>query len=217
MNCSGERLPGELNSELVTRAVTFLRSDALVIEPRKMWPPAAIAQLSGRIPPLLQPRPGRALCIYGDAGWGREVARCKYAAGVFSEELVKASAELIASRWKPQPPPQWLTAVPSLRNPLPVYNFAERLASRLGIPFEPVLTKAKETPPQKTMENSSQQLRNVFGAFRLIRRIPKGPVLLVDDIVDSKWTLTVVAWLLLSNGSGPVLPFALASSSVGNN
>lgn len=217
MNCSGERLPTEVASDLVGNAVSFLRSDLLVIEPRKIWPASAVPELRGRIPESLRPRPGRALSVYGDAGWGREVARCKYAAGSFSDQLVEASAELIVSRWKPQPPPECVTAVPSLRNPIPVYNFAERLASRLGIPFEPMLTKVKETPPQKTMENSAQQLRNVFDAFQLIGKLPKGPILLVDDIVDSKWTLTVVSWLLLSNGGGPVHPFALASSAVGNN
>ena len=38
-------------------------------------------------------------------------------------------------------------------------------------------------------------------------------VLLVDDMVDSKWTLTVAAYLLTSNGSGPVHPLALASTA----
>jgi ATP-dependent DNA helicase RecQ len=40
-----------------------------------------------------------------------------------------------------------------------------------------------------------------------------GPVLLVDDIVDSRWTLTVAGWLLRTSGSGPVHPFALAVAS----
>ena len=37
-----------------------------------------------------------------------------------------------------------------------------------------------------------------------------GPVLLVDDLVDSRWTLTVAGSLLREHGAGPVLPFALA-------
>ena len=43
--------------------------------------------------------------------------------------------------------------------------------------------------------------------------VPAGPVLLVDDLVDSGWTLTVAGWLLRKSGSGPVHPFALAASS----
>ena len=63
------------------------------------------------------------------------------------------------------------------------------------------------------MENSAQQVRNVDGAFAadpgLVRT---GPVLLVDDLRDSGWTLTVVADLLRAAGSGPVHPFVLALS-----
>jgi len=38
------------------------------------------------------------------------------------------------------------------------------------------------------------------------------PVLRVDDLVDSRWTLTGVAAALLEAGSGPVSPFVLAKS-----
>ncbi len=46
-----------------------------------------------------------------------------------------------------------------------------------------------------------------------LERLPGGPVLLVDDMVDSRWTLTVAAWLLRSKGSGEVWPLALALTS----
>jgi ATP-dependent DNA helicase RecQ len=155
------------------------------------------------------------LSIYGDAGWGREVARCKYQVGKFNDTLVTASAELITTRWQPQPIPEWITAVPSLRDPRLVYDFARRLADKLGVPFAPVLQKRAERPAQKTMENSAQQLRNVWEAFEIVAPLPSGAVLLIDDVVDSRWTITVVAWLLLTSGSGPVHPFALASSAKG--
>ena len=63
------------------------------------------------------------------------------------------------------------------------------------------------------MANSSQQARNVDGSLRIDGNVPTGPVLLVDDMVDSRWTLTVAAFLLTSNGSGPVYPLALASTA----
>jgi ATP-dependent DNA helicase RecQ len=44
--------------------------------------------------------------------------------------------------------------------------------------------------------------------FAIDGPLPKGAVLLIDDIVDSKWTLTVIAALLRQAGSGPVFPFA---------
>jgi ATP-dependent DNA helicase RecQ len=52
----------------------------------------------------------------------------------------------------------------------------------------------------------------VRGAFEIKSPIPPGPVLLVDDLVDSRWTLTAIGYRLLDAGSGPVLPFALADT-----
>jgi ATP-dependent DNA helicase RecQ len=63
------------------------------------------------------------------------------------------------------------------------------------------------------MQNSSQQWRNLDGAFAVHGPVTAGPVLLVDDTVDSRWTLTLVGGLLREAGSGPVLPVALARSS----
>jgi len=67
-----------------------------------------------------------------------------------------------------------------------------------------------ERPAQKTMANSSQQAHNLDGSLDIRQALPGGPVLLVDDMVDSRWTLTVAAWLLRRHGSGPVWPLALA-------
>ena len=80
----------------------------------------------------------------------------------------------------------------------------------MRLPFLPLLEKIKDTAEQKSMENSTQQARNVDGAFQVSGRPSPGPVLLVDDLVDSRWTLTVAAWLLRSRGSGAVWPLALA-------
>ena len=65
------------------------------------------------------------------------------------------------------------------------------------------------------MQNSAQQVRNVWEAFEVTGDVPDGPVLLVDDLADSKWTLTVVARALLLAGSGPVHPFVLATAIAG--
>ena len=90
-------------------------------------------------------------------------------------------------------------------------NFARRLAVVLGLPFRIVLVKTDDRPEQKTMENSTQQAHNIDGSLALGGQpLPHGPVLLVDDMVDSRWTLTVSAWLLRSNGSEVVWPVALS-------
>jgi ATP-dependent DNA helicase RecQ len=100
-----------------------------------------------------------------------------------------------------------------LHRPELVPNFAGRLAAKLGLPCPLILRKARETRPQKEMQNSVQQVRNLLGAFLVELPVRSGPVLLVDDVMDSGWTLTLLAVLLRESGSGPVYPFALAKAS----
>jgi ATP-dependent DNA helicase RecQ len=85
------------------------------------------------------------------------------------------------------------------------------LAAALGLPFHAVLAKTDARPEQKTMANGTQQARNIDGSLALnSASVPRGSVLLVDDMVDSRWTLTVAAWLLRRSGSGEVWPMALS-------
>jgi ATP-dependent DNA helicase RecQ len=141
----------------------------------------------------------------------------KYQTRSFNDELVQAAARLILDRWRPEPFPQWVTCVPSNRQPTLVSDFAERLAATLNLPFVAAVRKTRDTEPQKMMENSTQQVRNLLGAFSVERDILKAPVLLTDDVIDSGWTLSVVGILLRIGGSGPVFPFALARATAGDS
>ena len=205
-------LPVEASPELVQEAVSFLRRTNLVIQPRRSWPAGGMPEFDvrGNIPSDLQAELGRALCIWRDAGWGDLVRQGKYKDGLFAEELVHACAEIVAN-WRPRPAPEWVTCVPSLRHPDLVPPFAEKLADQLELPFHPVLQKIADRAEQKSMANSTQQARNVDGSLAIsLQSIPKAPVLLLDDMVDSGWTMTVAAWLLRTTGSGKVWPLALA-------
>jgi ATP-dependent DNA helicase RecQ len=197
---------------LLQDAVAFLRRMNLAIDPRKRWPLGGMAQygISGSIPAAQQAQEGRALCVWGDAGWGGLVRQGKYHEQRFADELVTACADLV-EKWGPRPRPVWVTCIPSRRHPDLVPDFARRLAAALGLTFVSVLQKTEDRPEQKTMANSVQQARNVDGALALIAHtLPEGPVLIVDDMVDSRWTLTAAAWLLRSHGSGEVFPLVLA-------
>jgi ATP-dependent DNA helicase RecQ len=207
-------LPETFDAGLAREAVAFLRRTSLPLEPRKQWPTGGLPHMkvSGRIAPEHQARPGRVLCIWGDAGWGALVRQGKSQDGRFPDQLVEASAAIVRT-WAPQPAPVWVACIPSRRHPELVLNFARRLATALNLPFYPVLEKTDDRPAQKQMENSSQQARNVDGSLRIQGSVPTGAVLLVDDMVDSRWTMTVAAYLLLTNGSGPVYPLALASTA----
>jgi len=211
-NCRGVGLPRDLSPELVREAVTFLRRDLRRIEPRKQWAADAVEGLSGAIKPRNEP--GIALSVYGDAGWGREVEAGRHGADSPRPELVDAAARAIQERWSPEPAPAWVTAVPSSAGRgFPVGGFARALASKLDLPYVECFSAKPEGELQEAMLNSVQQLRNAHGKLAIdAAMVRPGPVLLVDDLVDSGWTLTVAGWLLQSNESGPVHPFVLADA-----
>lgn len=207
-------LPTTVNAELVKEAIAFLCRTSLPFEPRKKWPDGGMPQygVKGFIAPGHQAQPGKALCVWGDAGWGGLVRQGKYHDSKFPDELVTACVKMVRE-WNPQPRPTWVTCVPSLRHPDLVPNFAKRLAAALELPFHMVIAKTDERPEQKTMANSTQQARNIDGSLALNGQpVAKGPVLLIDDMVDSRWTLTVSAWLLRQAGSGEVWPMALSQT-----
>ncbi len=214
-NCVGQPLlPTHYSTSLAVQAAGFLRRLDQPIEPRKQWPGNAVVAAygwRGNIPAHLRAEEGRALCLWGDAGWGDLVRQGKQRDGRFADDLVQGAAELIRHRWKPSPMPAWITCVPSQRHSVLVFDFAQRLAQALGLPFVPVVRRIRPTEPQKLMRNNYQQAHNLAGAFTIETwsRLAE-PVLLVDDIVDSRWTFTILAALLREAGSGPVYPFALA-------
>ena len=205
-NCTGDSMDLTFHPREVQRAVDFLRSAKLVIKPRKQFPSGT------RISPDQQLDEGRILARWRDAGWGNLVRSGKQVHGEFDDQLVSAAHDLIR-RWQPHPQPEWVTFVPSRRQPELVAGFAARLASRLGLVCKEVVVKVGDTESQKSMQNSQQQYRNVQNAFEIRGPVPSGPVLLVDDMVDSRWTLTVVGASLRQAGAGSVLPFALADTA----
>ena len=216
--CIGEPLLGtEIDQELAIEAGRFLRQSEIPIKPRVQVAAGAfeVYGFKGNLPRGLRAEEGRVLSQWRDAGWGRLVADGKHA-GHFRGALVEATAEMIRDRWQPVPPPEWVTCVPSRAHPDLVPDFARRLAARLGLPFVAAIRKVQDNEPQKMQQNRFHQCRNLDGVFQVVENIANGPVLLVDDVIDSGWTMTVLATLLKQAGSGPVYPVALASTSPGD-
>ena len=202
-------LPTTVQLPMAQKAAEFLRRTSLSIEPRKQW------ASRGPIPEQHRAQTGRALCAWGDGGWARLVRSGKYEHNHFSDELVVESIKLIRE-WSPRPAPEWVTCVPSRRHSTLVKEFAEQLATGLGLPFRSALVKTYDRPEQKAMANSVQQARNIEGSLAVEQsQMLPGQVILVDDMVDSRWTFTFAAWLLRTNGSGEVWPFALADTGNG--
>jgi ATP-dependent DNA helicase RecQ len=218
-NDVGKGMPHAVEPERVRAAIEFLRRSLRPIEPRKRWVEGAAgigADGGGAVGStvIAEPNePGIALCVAGDAGWGREIVRARGGVGRFPDGLVVAATRAIRDQWRPDVPPEWVTSIPSRTAGALVAGFAESLAAELGLPYVAALTTAADGRPQAAMQNSVLQLENARSKVGVdAAAVRPGAVLLVDDLVDSRWTLTVAGTLLREHGSGAVLPFVLAEA-----
>ncbi len=215
---------------LVAKASTFLQDGDIQIAPRKQWP-SGLGEPKGRIRPERQAHVGRALARLGDGGWNpivqtmiRPIRTNTNTVDPISSQMMTAISGIL-KRWDWASRPFWICPVPSRRNG-PLIDAVCHEIGRVGkLPVHHALVElqpAHEHPNdgrsrtfQSEQANSAHQVSNVWNRFHVDEQaLPppeflEGSVLLVDDEVDSRWTMTTAAWLLSEHVSGPVLPFAL--------
>ena len=201
--------------EAIAEAQAHLRGTDIGVEPRRQWAPG-LDEPKGRIAADAQAGFGRALARLGDGGWDPIVT------GLLTGESTEIPPELvqgvvgILKRWDWAQRPTWVAAMPSRRNARLITAIATELG-RLGKlrVAHPFIHETVGAGFQAEQANSAFQLANVWGRLAIDpealpdAEVLSGPVLLVDDTADSRWTLTVAASLLHSVGSGTVLPFVL--------
>lgn len=211
-NCTGKPLISEEVSErVVLAAQQFIREDFNIIKPRKQWPSGKSIDGRNRIPEKFLCEQGRVLSNYGDAGWGKRVSVGKYKNNCFDDQLVEASY-LLLKEFITENDIKWITNVPSIRHPQLVKSFTEKLAVKLELKYYDILDKVKDSICQKELNNNYLQCENAYNSFEVKASYGEN-VLLVDDMVDSRWTFTVCGYKLRKSGSGKVFPFALADSA----
>jgi ATP-dependent DNA helicase RecQ len=188
-----------------------------------MWPaamPALGIEVKGRIPSELSALPGRALALSTAPGWGirvRDLLDPSRPDGAVPDDVFDAVVRVLATWGWEKRPVGVVTVASTARGQL-----IESLAARLGQAGRlPVLGRVEYTPRDGAVggtENSAQRLRALWDRFRLPTALAaslaslEGPVLLVDDRVDTGWTMTVVARTLREAGAPAVLPLALATA-----
>lgn len=209
-NCLGkEFLPSAVSSKFIHIAEEFVNKLIIPIEPRKMWVSSDVTKAS-RILHINQ----QGFCIskYGDAGYGELVKQGKYSKEMrFCDELVGKSVDILRPFIREHKITH-ICCVPSRRSEL-VKDFAARVAESLKLDFVDILEKTP-AKQQKEMENSAYQCANAYKSFFVKENVtaPRN-ILLIDDIVDSRWTFTVCGYRLMEAGAENIYPFALADSS----
>ncbi|MCA8837764.1 MAG: DEAD/DEAH box helicase, partial [Proteobacteria bacterium] len=222
-SCQDEDIiESSVQPETTTAAQRFLRQSEFPLKCKIQIPKDALPQyeFSGNLPRQYRAKTGMVLSRWKDDGWGHMVAADKENNKPFRDKLVAAVVKMILERWQPEPEPQWLTCIPSHNHPKLVPDFAQKVADELSrqleidLPFMPVIQKVNKNDQQKHQKNKFHQCNNLEGIFKVDDDIPQEPVLLIDDVTDSGWTLTIAAALLLKAGSGPVFPLALTSADM---
>lgn len=213
-NCTGKSILDGLEvptGEEIYKAQKMIDSKHLTIEPRVRWPEKENDFDENTI--ISRPNEnGLALAKYGDAGYGAMVAYDKYHAESYRSELVKKAAEVIKNSI-PYKENVVVTNIPSQRN-TKVERLAKDIASILQYEYKDYLKAESGTNQQKTMQNSFFQYKNAAAKIKLKdESAVSGNVILVDDMVDSRWTLTVAGSILRKAGADSVFPFCLADSS----
>lgn len=206
-NCLGQKyFSDEVPDEATNLAQQYLRQQHSKIEQRKRYPNMKA------IPKELLIEEGYTLCDYGDAGWGKYVLVDKYKTGFVRDEIIQASAELISNWLGEELNEISITYIPSNRQPTFVRDFADKLASLLNVSCVETLEKTATGVHQKELHNSAFQFDNAEKGFRCTKSI-SGKLVLIDDFVDSRWTLTVCGQKLLKAGADCIYPFAIASTA----
>ncbi len=206
-NCLGrELLSKEVSLKAKETAAAYINRLSLTIEPRKRF---VYSEVTSNCAIKHVNKEGICLSRYGEVGYGELVKRDKEAGKErFCRELIGKSAELLRDLVKEQKITH-VTYVPSLRSNM-VKELAKELALSLKLEFADLLEK-HVARGQREMENSSYQCQNAFKSFEVKEnaKMPK-KVILVDDLVSSRWTLTVCGYKIMENGTEEVYPFALA-------
>jgi ATP-dependent DNA helicase RecQ len=177
--------------------------------------------LSGRIPATEQVAEGRVVARLTDLGWGQRLRQLLAPGtpdGPGDEALLAACVDVLAG-WGWDRRPVAVVSVPALRRPELIASVAEHLG-RLGrLPYLGALALSTDEPTAGPGGNSAFRLAGLHGRFHVPPQLQDrladagGPVLLVDDLVDSRWTVTIAGRLLRQAGASEVLPFALAAAS----
>ncbi|MGV9606604.1 RecQ family ATP-dependent DNA helicase [Streptomyces sp. NPDC003631] len=231
-SCAGPRFTDTVSPAALDAALGELGRAGVEVEPRKMWPtglPAVGVELKGRIPAAEQAAPGRALGRLSDIGWGnrlRPILTPQAQDGPVPDDVAKAVVGVLADwakgpggwasgRPDAQPRPVGIVTMASRTRPQLIHSLGARIAEIGRLPLLGSVRYSGDVP-RVPRSNSAQRLKALDGALTVPPELASelrdagGPVLLVDDMTETGWTLAVAARTLRRAGAEGVLPLVLA-------
>ncbi|MCS5486810.1 RecQ family ATP-dependent DNA helicase [Curtobacterium flaccumfaciens pv. beticola] len=221
-NCAGVWYPTAVSDSDTSGAAAALDRVGVEVAPRAQWPSGMSAlgvPVKGRIPAGELVEPGRAIARLTDLGWGgplRTLFASSTPDGPVSKALVDGCVRALKD-WPWAERPTGVVAMSSRSRPELVASLAQALSTIGRLRFLGTLVRSGGEPRGDGATNSAYRLAGVWDTFVVDPELEaalqahEGPVLLVDDLVDSRWTVTVAGRELRRAGADAVLPFALAT------
>ena len=217
--CAGPWFPSEIPDVALTTARGRLERAGVELEPRAQWPSGMErlgVPLKGKIAPDEAMAPGRAVARLTDLGWGQQLRTLLREPDAAAPEALLRACIPILRDWDWSERPVAVVTVPSRRRPQLVESVGRGIAQLGRLEWLGSLEPVEGGPVGEAGGNSAFRLAGVWGrltagaALSDRLRALDGPVLLVDDVASSRWTLTVAAQALRQAGAATVLPFVLA-------
>ncbi|MBM7792136.1 RecQ family ATP-dependent DNA helicase [Paenarthrobacter ilicis] len=232
-NCAGRWFPVDVAASAADAANQTLRRAGIAVEPRLQWPSGMDrlgVAVKGKIKPHQSIAEGRVLARLTDLGWGGAL-RELFAAGApdraVDPAMLQACVQVLrewsgaegGTPWSGVGRPAAVVSIPSRSKPQLVNTLAEGIAGIGRMPYLGQLTPEHGGPTGARGGNSAYRLAGVWDRLAVgaelaqaLKSIGDQPVLLVDDLIDSRWTMTVAGLALRETGAGAVLPLALAQA-----
>lgn len=212
-NCTGNRWPADVDTAAAEDTRRRLMRPGVELSPRKQWP-SGLAKLgldlSGRIND--GPATGRVIGRLTDLGWGARLRKVlDEPDGEVTDDVVRAAIDVLAA-WEWQTRPVAVLAMDSDTHPVLIGSLARRLAE-LGRLTDLGTLRYRPGRRPVTAANSAYRVAALADSWEAPSVDVDGPVLLVDDLADTGWTLTMAARVVRAGGAPEVLPFALAAVS----
>ncbi len=213
-NCGGASPAADVAAATVDAAEQRLRRPGIEISPRKQWPTGMVKlgiDLSGRITD--GPVPGRTIGRLTDLGWGTRLRRLLDEPDQpVPAEMLKAAVAVLAD-WNWATRPVAVMGIDSSTHPVLIGSLVDGLAELGRLTNLGMLSYSPGRRPV-TAANSAYRVAALSGAWSEPEIAGlTGPVLLIDDVTDTGWTLTMAARVLRHAGVAEVLPFTLASTN----
>ncbi len=217
--CAGPWFATELPPGAVRLAAATLARVGVELEPRVQWPTGMDRfgiPVRGRIPPDSRAETGRALARLTDLGWGGRLRELLRSPDAPTPEPVLTAVVDVLRSWPWAQRPVAVVSMPSRTRPALVRSIASGVASIGRLPYAGELSLVEGGPTGEPGGNSAFRLAGVWGRLEVGAELRaaladlRGPVLLVDDLAASRWTLAVAARALREAGADGVLPLVLA-------